>query len=79
MHPIVSQPQAKVTQDAITIWQAGVEAVRADRVVEQQVDWDGRWLTIAEEVWDLKKSEQLIVVGAGKATAGMLIGLYNAL
>ena len=79
MQPYVSQPQAKVTQDAIAIWQAGVEAVRADRVVEQQVDWDGRWLTIADEVWDLKKSEQLIVVGAGKATAGMLIGLYNAL
>ena len=79
MHPNVNQPQARVTQDAIAIWQAGVDAVRADRVVEQQIDWDGRWLTIAEEVWDLQKSEQLIVVGAGKATAGMLIGLYHAL
>ncbi len=71
--------QPPLTRDAIAIWLAGVEAVRADRVVEQQTNWDGRWLTIADQVFDLKNAEQLIVVGAGKATAGMLSGLCAAL
>ncbi len=66
-------------RDVIAIWRAGVEAVRADRVVEQQTHWDGRWLTIADRVLDLRNTDHLIVVGAGKATAGMLSGLFAAL
>ena len=69
----------RITHDAIAIWQAGVEAVRADSVVEQQTHWDGRWLTIAEHVFDLKNADRLILVGAGKATSGMLGGLLAAL
>ena len=72
-------PKTKLAQDAIAIWLAGVEAVRSDRVVESQVEWDGRWLTIAEQVFDLKGANQLVIVGAGKATAGMLAGLFSAL
>ncbi len=72
-------PQQQLTRDAIAIWLAGVEAVRADRVVEQQTNWDGRWLTIADQVFDLKDAQQLIIIGAGKATAGMLGGLCTAL
>ncbi len=79
MQPTSHQLQDKVTQDAIAIWMAGVEAVKADRVVGDQIHWDGRWLGMEDTVWDLKGCEQLIVVGAGKATAGMLSGLYNAL
>ena len=69
----------QITRDAIAIWLAGVEAVRADLVVDQQTNWDGRWLTIADRVIDLRQADQLIIVGAGKATAGMLQGLYTAL
>ncbi len=69
----------EITRDAIAIWQAGVEAVRADSVVEQQTHWDGRWLTIADHVFDLQNADRLIIVGAGKATAGMLSGLLEAL
>ena len=72
-------PQHQLTRDAIAIWLAGVEAVRADRVVEQQTNWDGRWLTIADQVFDLRDAQQIIIVGAGKATAGMLDGLCTAL
>jgi len=68
-----------LTQDAIAIWQAGVEAVQADGVVERQTDWDGRWLTIMDRSFDLKDADRLVVVGAGKATAGMLIGLFAAI
>ena len=77
--PIAKYPTQQLTRDAISIWLAGVEAVRANRVVESQTDWDGRWLTIADQRFDLKNANQLVVVGAGKATAGMLSGLYAAL
>lgn len=72
-------PQSQLTRDAIAIWKAGVEAVLADRVVENQIRWDGRWLTIADQAFDLKDAEKLIIVGAGKATAGMLSGVLDAL
>ena len=72
-------PRQALIRDAIAIWQAGVEAVRADCVVERCVHWDGRWLTIADHVFDLKKADRLIIVGAGKATAGMLSGLLASL
>ncbi len=72
-------PQSQLARDAIAIWLAGVEAVRAERVVEQQTKWDGRWLTISDHSFDLRDTQQLVIVGAGKATAGMLSGLLSAL
>ena len=68
-----------LTQKAISIWSAGVEAVRSDRIVSNKTSWDGRWLTIEDQSWDLKDTQRLIVVGAGKASAGMLYGLLEAL
>ncbi|MFN7731970.1 MAG: glycerate kinase [Pirellula sp.] len=67
------------SDDALRIWTAGVDAVRADRVVQQNVHWDGRWLSIAGQPLDLADIDRLILVGAGKATAGMLRGVLNVL
>jgi glycerate 2-kinase len=69
----------QVSRDAIDIWRYGVDAVRADRVVESQSSWDGRWLTMGEKNWDLKGCSRLILVGAGKACDGMLLGLSRML
>jgi glycerate 2-kinase len=76
---VANQPNLPLTRDAIAIWLAGVNAVRSDTVVADQTHWDGRWLTIADQVFDLKRSDQLVIVGAGKATEGMLAGLLTAL
>lgn len=76
---VAKQPNLPITRDAIEIWLAGVNAVRSDVVVADQTHWDGRWLTIADQVFDLKDSDQLVIVGAGKATEGMLAGLLSAL
>lgn len=65
------------SDDALRIWMAGVDAVRADRVVQQNVHWDGRWLTTAGQQHDWNHIDRLIVVGAGKAAAGMLRGVLN--
>ena len=44
-----------------------------------QTKWDGRWLRIADQAWNLENANQLIIVGAGKAAAGMTAGLIQAL
>jgi len=64
--------------DALAIWNAGVDAVRADRVVARQVHWDGAWLVVDETPYDLRGIERLVIVGAGKATYGMLVGLADS-
>jgi len=70
---------AALRKDALTIWQAGVEAVRSDRLVQQNVHVDRRRLTVAGEVFELNSLGRIVVVGAGKAGAGMAQGLERAL
>lgn len=67
----------QLTQDALRIWQAGVDAVRADRVLRNSLRWDGRFLQIQNEKIDFKGIKRLIIVGAGKAAGGMLEGLLD--
>jgi glycerate 2-kinase len=69
----------QVTQDALRVWQAGVDAVRADRVVREQVRWDGRILEIQQKRLDLAHAKRWIIVGAGKAAGGMLEGVLEVL
>src|SRR5215211_1239351 len=66
-------------KDALSIWQAGVDAVRSDRLVLDNVHVDGHFLVIAEEPIDLGSIERITVVGGGKAGAGMAAGLEQAL
>lgn len=54
-----------------------MDAVRADRVVLDQLAWDGKWLTVKDRAFDLSSTRRIVVVGAGKATAGMLAGLLD--
>ncbi len=70
---------SRISRDAIEIWQAGVEAVRADRVVEREVRCDRHTLSIQGDTWELDPKGRLIIVGAGKATFGMAKGLEAAL
>lgn len=69
----------QVTQDALRVWQAGVDAVRADRVVREQVRWDGRIFEIQQTRLDLAHAKRWIIVGAGKAVGGMLEGVLQVL
>ncbi len=70
---------SRITRDAIGIWQAGVDAVRADRLLEREVRADGLTLSVQGHAWKLHPSGRLIVVGAGKATYKMAQGLMNSL
>jgi len=69
----------KLRADALAIWRAAVEAVRSDRLVHDNVRASGHTLEIAGESIKLQRGCRIIVVGAGKAGAGMAAGLEEAL
>ena len=66
-------------RDAETIWQAGVAAVDSSLLVRHAVRCRATTLDVCGESFDLTKLSRLIVVGAGKAGAGMALGLETAL
>src|SRR5688500_15960718 len=70
---------AQLREDALRIWQAGVAAVRPERLVLDNMRVDGTTLTIGDEPMDLARLGRIAVVGAGKAGAGMAAGLEQAL
>jgi hydroxypyruvate reductase len=68
----------------LSIWRAGVEAVRAERLMHEAVRLDGSTLSLhgidgANCTVDLAACRRLIVVGTGKAGAGMAAGLEEIL
>jgi glycerate 2-kinase len=69
----------RLRQDAIQIWQAGLEAVRSDRLVHNFVRVESDVLTIGDDSIKLSDIRRILVVGAGKAGAGMAAGLEQAL
>jgi len=78
---IVPRSPQQLQSDALAIWAAGVRAVQGDRLVEQAVQQDGRWLSIPEhDVWiDLRPVRRIFLAGAGKAAAAMARGLAAVL
>lgn len=69
----------QLREDALAIWQAGVDAVRSDRLVREFVQIAGSQLLVGDEPIDLPSIRRIAVVGAGKAGAGMAAGLEEAL
>jgi hydroxypyruvate reductase len=70
---------SQLRDDALAIWQAGVDAVRSDALVSSSVRVDRSQLAVAGERFDLTGVRRIAVVGAGKAGAGMAAGLEAAL
>jgi glycerate 2-kinase len=69
----------RLGDDAVAIWQAGVEAVRSDRLVQDAVQVRGEQLIVGDQRLPLRDIRRLAVVGCGKAGAGMAAGLEAAL
>ena len=70
---------AQLREDALRIWRAGLEAVRSERLVPDNVRVEGATLAIGDEQLDLNAIRRIAVVGAGKAGAGMAAGLEQGL
>ena len=64
---------------ARSIWQAGVDAVDSVRLVSQAFSCDGTTLDVCGRQYQLETLERLIVVGAGKAGAGMAAAVEDLL
>ncbi len=69
----------QLRDDAIAIWQAGVDAVRGDRLIADNVHVQDGSLLVGDEELTLDQIRRIVVVGAGKAGAGMAAGLESAL
>lgn len=77
-----SQPPRSAKQlrdDALAIWHAGLDAVKADRLVMENVHVSDGSLVIGGEEIPLEDVRRIVVVGGGKAGAGMAVGLERAL
>ncbi|MCE9607083.1 MAG: DUF4147 domain-containing protein [Planctomycetia bacterium] len=61
------------------MWQAGVAAVDSRRLVRESIRCEAGSLLIGDELFDLAAVRRIIVVGCGKAGAGMAAGVEDAL
>lgn len=67
----------QLRDDALAIWQAGVEAVKPKRLIQDKVRVVGTALLIEDYKIELKHARRLIVVGAGKASASLATELQD--
>lgn len=68
-----------LSDDAIKIWQAGVNAVRSDELVERHVHCTRDRIEICDSSISVEDIRRIEIVGGGKAGAGMSRGLLRAL
>ena len=66
-------------EHAIEIWKAGVAAVASERLVQNVVTCDGRTLTVCQHEFDIASLNRIVVLGTGKAGAGMATAIEAAL
>ncbi|MGE0609290.1 MAG: glycerate kinase [Pirellulales bacterium] len=69
----------QLREDALAIWRAGLEAVRSERLIADNVRVEEGLLLLGDHTFDLAQIGRIVVVGAGKAGAGMAAGLEAAL
>ena len=69
----------QLRDDAFQIWHAGLAAVRSERLVREFIHLDGRWLRIGDDAIDTGAVNRIVVVGAGKAGAGMAAAVEETL
>jgi hydroxypyruvate reductase len=75
----VIRPTEQLRRDAQTIWQAGLAAVRSERLVAEALRIDESTLFAGTQTIPLDSINRIIVVGAGKAGAGMAEAVESVL
>jgi glycerate 2-kinase len=71
--------RTRLRDDALQIWQAGVRAVDSARLVRQSCRVDEDFLHVGDVSLPLPSIRRIVVVGAGKAGAGMAAAVEAAL
>jgi len=67
-----------ISERALQIWKAGVQAVDSESLVFNAIQITGNTLSICGQSITLNGQEKLLVVGAGKAGSGMAAGVEAA-
>jgi len=75
----MSRTAEQLRDDALAIWQAGLNAVRSERLIRDHVRVEGSTLQLGDEQLDLDGIGRIAVVGAGKAGTGMAVALQESL
>jgi hydroxypyruvate reductase len=65
--------------DALSIWRVGLDAVRSDALVHAALRLSGNHLVVKDLRIDLNHVRRILVVGAGKAGAGMAAAVEEVL
>ena len=68
-----------LSEHAKQIWQAGVDAVDSGQLVRNVVSVSENKLIVVDDEFDLRHLSRIVVVGAGKAGAGMAAALEDIL
>jgi hydroxypyruvate reductase len=76
---VVNDSSQRLVRDAIDIWRAGTQAVDSALLVKKAVRVEDGQLHFGPHCVDLGSIGRIVVVGAGKAGAGMVLGLVEAL
>ncbi|MEM8669751.1 MAG: DUF4147 domain-containing protein [Planctomycetota bacterium] len=66
-------------RDATEIWTAGLDAVRAQPLVQRSVQRDGDHLVIDDQTWSRSQFDRVVLVGGGKAGTAMARGFLDAI
>lgn len=66
-------------QQAEAIWRSGVAAVDSERLVRATISGSETTIEIADETLEIGNFRRIVVVGAGKAGAGMALGVESSL
>lgn len=64
-----------VANDAFAIWKCGVDSVNSEQLIQEAVRADASSISIGEQILPVEESSRIIVVGTGKAGAGMAAGI----
>lgn len=72
-------PDSQLRRDAESIWRAGVAAVDSERLTTAAIQLTNTELVICGHEIPLSTLNRLVVVGAGKAGAGMAAGFEQAI
>src|SRR5688572_17714026 len=76
---MTSRSAQQLRSDALAIWRAGVAAVDSQKLVGRALRVEGKTLAVGDDEFDLDRIDRIIVVGTGKAGAGMAAGVEQAL
>lgn len=66
-------------EHAIAIWRAGLAAVESETLVADNIQADDERISVCQQSFEAREVERLVVIGAGKASAGMAAGVERVL